>query len=500
MVLDQRRRRAADPHRRRLQRRRHERRDDAGGHRRRLPHPPVRHRVHAEGPGLPPLLRLPEPLLLRHARPHHGRQHGRPLRGVGGRRPLQLPPHRLLVHRGEERQRRQEGLHRQPHRRLRPPPRYGDARLPVRHAALGGPGDERAPPPRSGQDLADRQPLGRDAARLPRAVDHPRAARPGLRLHPGRPRHLPRLRRQERADPALHLAPRRHGGPDPGLRAHPRGHDGHGRRLPRGAHLVHLRPLAGGHGHRGDGGRAHGDLRRLHRTLPDRPEEGARLLHREPARLHVHRRRRGRLLGGLVPRLHARLLQGLPLPRRRLGHPRHARAHPRHRSLAGHAQHGRPRALPADHPVDVPALDARHRRRPALRGLLVQGRDPLEGLLGPRHHQPLRRPAGDVDVARLARPGDLLGRHRRRDDDRVLHVPRLLHDLPRQVPRLEARRRLARRPRPRRRPPRGRRPARGPRAARVAPRDDGAADHPRRVRRRGRLPRSGLGSTRARTR
>ena len=39
---------------------------------------------------------------------------------------------------------------------------------------------------------------------------------------------------------------------------------------------------------------------------------------------------------------HARLLQGLPLPRRRLGHPRDARAHPRRRRVAGHAQHGRP--------------------------------------------------------------------------------------------------------------------------------------------------------------
>ncbi len=40
--------------------------------------------------------------------------------GLGGRRPLQLPPHRLLVRRGEERGRRQEGVHHQPHRRLRP--------------------------------------------------------------------------------------------------------------------------------------------------------------------------------------------------------------------------------------------------------------------------------------------------------------------------------------------------------------------------------------------
>ncbi len=58
------------------------------------------------------------------------------------------------------------------------------------------------------------------------------------------------LRRQERADPALHLAPRRHGRPHARLGAHPRGHHGHRRRLPGGAHLVHLRPLARGHGRR----------------------------------------------------------------------------------------------------------------------------------------------------------------------------------------------------------------------------------------------------------
>ena len=66
-----------------------------------------------------------------------------------------------------------------------------------------------------------------------------------------RPRALPRLHRQERADPALRLAPRRDGRPDAGLRAHPRGHDGHRGRLPRLPPLVRLRALA----RRGDGHR-----------------------------------------------------------------------------------------------------------------------------------------------------------------------------------------------------------------------------------------------------
>ena len=50
----------------------------------------------------------------------------------------------------------------------------------------------------------------------------------------GRPRHLPRLRRQVGAVPAARLAARRDGRPDAGQRPHPRRHDGGGRRLPRG--------------------------------------------------------------------------------------------------------------------------------------------------------------------------------------------------------------------------------------------------------------------------
>ena len=49
---------------------------------------------------------------------------------------------------------------------------------------------------------------------------------------------VPRLRRQERADPALHLAARRDGRPDAGLGADPRGDDGDRRRLPHRAQLA----------------------------------------------------------------------------------------------------------------------------------------------------------------------------------------------------------------------------------------------------------------------
>ncbi len=67
--------------------------------------------------------------------------------------------------------------------------------------------------------------------------------------------------------------------------------------------------------------RADRDRRRLHRPGADRHQTRARLLHRQPARLHVPGRRRGRLLGGHLPSLHARLLQGPALPRLRIGDP-----------------------------------------------------------------------------------------------------------------------------------------------------------------------------------
>ena len=138
---------------------------------------------------------------------------------------------------------------------------------------------------------------------------------------------LRRRHRQERADPALRVAPRRHGRPHAGSRAHPRRHDGHRRRVHDRAARLAL--LAQPHRVRRSSpctGASTALLRRVDRLLPVRHQEGARLQHREPARLHVHRRRRRRLLGRRLPPDDPRLLQGLPLPRVRLGHPRHARA------------------------------------------------------------------------------------------------------------------------------------------------------------------------------
>ena len=63
-----------------------------------------------------------------------------------------------------------------------------------------------------------------------------------------------------------------------------------------------------------------------HRPRAERHQARARLLHGEPARLHVPGLRRGRLRGRRLPPDDARLLQGAALPRLRLGHPRHVAA------------------------------------------------------------------------------------------------------------------------------------------------------------------------------
>ncbi len=88
---------------------------------------------------------------------------------------------------------------------------------------------------------------------------------------------------------------------------------------------------------------------------PDGHQARPRLLHRLSARLHVHGRRSRRLLRVHLPSHDSRLLQGLALPRRWIGDPRHRRR-------AGHAQDGRP---PQVHAMDF--LDHAHRNPRHLR-------------------------------------------------------------------------------------------------------------------------------------
>ena len=185
---------------------------------------------------------------------------------------------------------------------------------------------------------------------------------------------VPGRRRQVGPDPPVQLAARRHGRPDAGLRAHPRRHHGHRGRLPALSHEPAAPPdLFGDDGHRGHRHR-HGLRGRHHRLRPAGHQEGAGLLDRLADRLHDAGRRLGGLRRGDLPDGHARLLQGAPVPRGRLGHPRA-------RGRAGPQAHG---GDPPLHALDDRHLHrglAGHHRHPAPLGLLRQGRRPRQRLL-----------------------------------------------------------------------------------------------------------------------
>ena len=75
----------------------------------------------------------------------------------------------------------------------------------------------------------------------------------------------------------------------------------------------------------------------------------------------------GRVPGRDVPPVHARVLQGVAVPRRRLGDPRGP--------LQQHERHGRPAEAHEAHVRDLRDRLARPRGRAAVRGVLLQGRD-----------------------------------------------------------------------------------------------------------------------------
>ena len=106
------------------------------------------------------------------------------------------------------------------------------------------------------------------------------------------------------------------------------------------------------------GGRIHGDLGGFDRAGAERYQARAGLLDGQPAGLHVPGAGRGRVLGGGLPPVHARVLQSPALPWIGLGDSRHGRR-------AGHAAHGRAQEQDSDHALDhVGGLggDRRHSR------------------------------------------------------------------------------------------------------------------------------------------
>ena len=114
--------------------------DDSRRHRHRLADSHLLDRVHARGDrlGVRALLLVPEPVRRVHARARARLELPGDVRRLGRRRPLLVPADRLLVSEEVGVRRRQEGVHRQPHRRLRVHPRRAAAVRPLRHARLPG--------------------------------------------------------------------------------------------------------------------------------------------------------------------------------------------------------------------------------------------------------------------------------------------------------------------------------------------------------------------------
>ena len=164
--------------------------------------------------------------------------------------------------------------------------------------------------------------------------------------HGDLPLPVPRLRRQERADPALRLAARRDGRPDAGLGADPCGDDGDGGRVPDRAQQ---RAVLAGAGRAARRSSLIGALTAIFAATIGLKQWDIKkvLAYSTVSQLGymfvgvgVGRVRRRRL-----PPRDARLLQGAAVPRLGLGDLRDARGvspHAQPRRRAGHAQHGRP--------------------------------------------------------------------------------------------------------------------------------------------------------------
>ena len=327
--------------------------DPAGDHH--LCRPARRHlfdRLHARRPRLSAILRPGVDVRVLDDDARGGEQLPARVRLLGGGGGLQLPADRLLVHQARGGQGRQEGFSRQPRRRLRPRGGHVLALDDLRHAQL------------------PRHVARRRHHRAGHSRSDPARRCRGLRRRCGRHRDLPaapaRRLWQERPTPAARLAARRHGRPHAGQRPDPRCHDGDGRHLPRrplGTAVRRLprRPDAGV-GRGSDDGPDRGADR--HRA--ERPQTGARLLHDQPARLHVREprhRHASRLHRRDLPSRHPRVLQGAALHGGRLGDALHG-GRDRHATVRW------PAAGDADHGGHLPGRLARPGGRGPIRRLL----------------------------------------------------------------------------------------------------------------------------------
>ncbi len=98
--------------------------------------PHLLRRLHGARPRPAAVLRLPQPVRRRDAAARPGQQLPPAVRRLGGRRPRVVPADRLLELQAGLRRRRQEGLRRQPGRRLRPVDRDHDDVRAVRQRHL----------------------------------------------------------------------------------------------------------------------------------------------------------------------------------------------------------------------------------------------------------------------------------------------------------------------------------------------------------------------------